>query len=115
MGNIISMELLEDELQAVVQAGGYGSEKEAVGHALEVLLAANQSLRIRTAVEIYQQGKVTLSRAAEIAGLEWEDFQAQLAEKGVPLQVDELPEEVEAGAALIHRLRGHFHSGRHFC
>jgi predicted HTH domain antitoxin len=56
-------------------------------------------------VELYRQSKVTLSRAAEIAGLEVETFKERLAEQGVPIPVDELPEEVRAGAELIHRLR----------
>ena len=106
MANIVSPELLEDELQAVVRAGGYRSEEEAVRHALEVLLAANPHLRTQTAVELYRQGKVTLSRAAEIAQLELETFKEKLAEKDLPMEVDETPDDVRAGADLIHRLRG---------
>ena len=105
MANLLSLELLEDELRALVRAGDYRSKEEAIGHALEVLLAANPQLRLNTAVELYRQGKVTLSRAAEIAGLEWETFKERLAEQNVPIAVDESPEEVRAGADLIHRLR----------
>ncbi len=105
MANIVSPELLEDELQAVVRAGGYRSEEEAVRHALEVLLAANPHLRIQTAIELYRWGKVTLSRAAEIAQLELETFKEQLAEKDLPIGVDEEPNEVHIGADLIHHLR----------
>jgi hypothetical protein len=53
MSKIVSLELFEDELRAVVRVGGYKSKK-AVGHALEVLLTANPDLRIRTAVELYR-------------------------------------------------------------
>ena len=105
MTSIISLELLEDELMAVVQAGDYTSKEEAIGHALEVLLAANVPLRINTAVELYRQEKVTLTRAAEIAGLELETFKARLAVQRVPIYVDEPPEEVRTGAELIHRRR----------
>jgi hypothetical protein len=63
VANIISLELLEDELKAVVQAGKYRSQEEAVGHALEVLLVANSPLRLNTAVELYRRNRVTLSRA----------------------------------------------------
>lgn len=105
IANITSPELLEDELKAVVQAGDYRSEKEVVRHALEVLLAANSHLRVDTAVELYREGKVTLARAAEIAQLEWEAFKERLAAKDVPIRVDEPPDEVRAGAAMIHRLR----------
>lgn len=105
MAKIVSLELLEDELRAVVRAGGYRSRKEAVGHALEVLLTANPHLRMSTAVELYHRRKVTLSRAAEVAGMELEAFKERLAKEGVPLRVDESPEEVRVGADLIHRLR----------
>jgi predicted HTH domain antitoxin len=105
MANLINLEFLEDELKAVVQAGAYPSKEEAIRHALEVLLAANPDLRINTAIELYRQSKVTLLRAAEIAGLELEAFKEHLAKQDVPILVDELPEEVHAGAGLIHRLR----------
>jgi predicted HTH domain antitoxin len=105
MANIISLALLQDELGAVVQAGKYKSKEEAIGHALEVLLAANPPLRVKTAVELYRREKVTLTRAAEIAGLELETFKERLAERGVPIHIDEPPEEVRAGADLIHRQR----------
>jgi predicted HTH domain antitoxin len=105
MANIITLELLEDELGAVVHAGDYQSKEEAIGHALEVLLAANPPLRINTAVELYCRQKVTLTRAAEIAGLELEMFKERLAERGVSIDIEEPPEDVRAGADLIRRRR----------
>ena len=53
----MNLELLEDELQAVTQAGAYKSKEEAIGHALEVLLAANPPLRVKTAIELYRREK----------------------------------------------------------
>ena len=44
-----------------------------------------------------------LTRAAEIAGLELEAFKEQLAERDVPILVDEPSEEVRVGAELMHR------------
>jgi predicted HTH domain antitoxin len=105
MAPIINVELLEDELKAVVQAGAYKSKEEAIGHALEVLLAAHAPLRINTAVELYRQGTVTLARAAEMAGLELEAFKDRLAEHNVSRPTDETPEEIQAGAERIRRLR----------
>jgi predicted HTH domain antitoxin len=105
MANIISLDLLDDELGAVVRAGDYQSKEEAIGHALEVLLAANPPLRVKTAVELYRRDKVTLARAAEIAGLELETFKERLAEREGPRHIDAPPEEVRAGAELIRRQR----------
>lgn len=101
----MNLALLEDELQAVTQAGAYTSKEEAVAHALAVLLAANPQLRVDTAIELYRREKVTLSRAAEIAGLEWDAFKEQLHERGLATTVEEAPDEVQAGAALIRRIR----------
>jgi predicted HTH domain antitoxin len=102
MANSISLELLEDELKAVVQAGNYRSQEEAIGHALEVLLAAHPPLRLNTAVELYRRSRVTLSRAAEIAGVEVETFKTRLAEHGVSIPVDESPEEVRVCGGGVH-------------
>jgi predicted HTH domain antitoxin len=102
---MIALALLEDELTAVVHAGAYTSREEAIGHTLEVLLAAHPPLRINTAVELYRLGKVTLTRAAEIAGLELEALKEQLARRAVPMLVDEPSEEIRAGAELIHHQR----------
>lgn len=98
-------ELLEDELNAVVRAGAYRSKEEAIGHALEVLLTANPQLRLHTALELYRQRKVTLSRAAEIAGLELETFKERLADQALTIPVEEEAEEVDAGVAQLRRLR----------
>ena len=105
MAHTINLESLEDELKAVVKAGAYSSREEAIRHALEVLLTANPHLRVNTGVELYRHNQVTLSRAAEIAGLEVEAFKERLTEQAVQIVVDESSEEVRAGADLIHRLR----------
>jgi predicted HTH domain antitoxin len=104
MVDVISSDLLEDELKAVMQAGNYGSKEEAIGHALKVLLVANPRLRIDTAVELYRRNRVTLMRATEIAGLEMETFKQQLAEQHVLIAVDEPADEIHVGVNLIHRL-----------
>jgi predicted HTH domain antitoxin len=105
MADILSLDLLEDELNAIMQAGGYRSREDTVVHALEVLLAANPQLRVSTAIELYRKGGVTLSRAVENSGLESESFKDKLVERDVPFRVDEPPEEIRAGAELIGHLR----------
>ena len=105
MNQIVTLDLLEDELAAIVYAGNYSSEKEAVRHALEVLLAANPSLRLNTSIELYRRGKVTLARAVEIAQMEREAFKDELATKGIALLIDESPDDIQMGANLIHRLQ----------
>ena len=105
LDNIVTLDLLEDELAAVVYVGNYASEKEAVRHALAVLLTANPSLRLNTAIELYRRGNVTFARAVEIAQMEREAFKDELATKGVALLIDESPEDIQLGANLMQRLR----------
>jgi predicted HTH domain antitoxin len=102
---IVTLELLEDELNAITRAGGYRSQEDAVVHALDVLLSANPQLRVSTALELYRQDLVTIARAVEISGLETESFKDALSERDIPLRVDETPEEIRAGTELIGQLR----------
>lgn len=105
LNQIVTLDLLEDELAAIVAVGHYRSTQEAIRHALEVLLAANPELRLNTAIELYRLGKVTLARASEIAQMEREAFKDELARKGVTRFIDESAEDFQSGANLIHRLR----------
>jgi predicted HTH domain antitoxin len=104
--SIVTEELLDKELKAILKAGGYGSKKAVVGHALEVLLAANPTLRLAMAVELYRGGEVTLSRASEIGGLDVESFKDHLAEKGVERIVEVAREEIIEGTNRIRKYRG---------
>ena len=103
--SIVTEELMDKELKAILKAGGYGSKKAVVGHALEVLLAANPSLRLAMAAELYRTGEVTLSRASEIGGLDMESFKDHLTEKGVERIVEVSKEEIAKGAERIRTYR----------
>ena len=104
--SIVTEDLLDKELKAILKAGGYGSEKAVVGHALEVLLAANPPLRLAMAVELYRTGEVTLERALEIGGLDVEAFKDHLAEKGIDRVVDASQKEIAEGVDRIKKYRG---------
>ena len=102
---IVTEDLIDKELKALFKTGGYRSEKAAVGHALEVLLAANPTLRLGVAGELYGTGEVTLARAAEIGGISVEVFKDYLHKRGMGHTVDFSKEEVLAGAGWIDRYR----------
>ena len=103
--NIVTEDLMDKELKAILKAGGYKSEKAVVEHALEVLLTANRALRLAAAVELCLGGEVTLARASEIGGVSTEAFKDHLAEKGVD-RVFEVPdEEIIEGSNHIDRFR----------
>src|SRR5260370_2702778 len=61
--------LLDRELLAMVRSGMFRSQAEAVQEALGTFFAAKPQYRLEAALEIYRSGEVSLSRAAEVAGL----------------------------------------------
>ena len=90
----------DDIIEAGGRIGSYRSEDEFVRDAIDTLLAANKNLRIDLAVDLYEQEKVSLGRAAEIASLDYETLKKELAERAVeirrgPESVDELENESE--------------------
>lgn len=101
MSTLLDSKRLDEELEAIVRAGAYPSKDEAVRHALEVLLLANPPLRLKTAIELYRSGKVTLARGAEIAGVGHEAFKEALTEAGIERIIDVEPDEVRSGARAI--------------
>ena len=92
--------MLETADELLVRAGRYSSREDLIGDALRALLRAKPELRSDLAVELYRTGRVSLSRAAEVCGMNLEDFKELLKEKGVKIKVpsipaDEVDEEVE--------------------
>ena len=103
--NIVTEDLMDKELKAIIKAGGYRSEQAVVGHALEVLLTANPSLRLAAAVELYRIGEVTLARASEIGGTSMEAFREHLCEQGIDRVIDIPEKEIAESANCIEEFR----------
>ncbi len=79
--------IYEDEIDAVVKAGYYSSKSDVVRDALRLLFDTKANLRLSAAVEMYKEGKVTLSKAAEIAGIDQVSFKQILKDRNVTIQV----------------------------
>ncbi|MFW6194523.1 MAG: UPF0175 family protein [Halobacteriota archaeon] len=84
----------------LVDMGKYSSREELMEDALRALLRTKPELRMDLAIELYKKKEVSLSRAAEICGLNIEDFKELLKERGIKITVpevtsDELDREVE--------------------
>jgi predicted HTH domain antitoxin len=101
----VSLEMLDDDLAALVKAGAYDSEREVIRDALEALLDANPSLRLEMAITLWQQGKITMSRAIEIAHSDRESFRDELAARGVSIVIDGDVEEILKADEKIRRIR----------
>lgn len=84
----------------LVDMGKYSSREELMEDALRALLRTKPELRMDLAIELYKKKEVSLSRAAEICGLNIEDFKELLKERGIKITVpevtsNELDREVE--------------------
>ncbi len=64
---------------------GYRKE-DILRDALNMFLAANKELRERIAMELYKEGKISLGKASEIAGLSYEDMKQLLIKNNIILR-----------------------------
>ncbi len=98
--------LLEDQINGLIEAGYYPNRSELMMDALRYLFSKRLDLRLASAVELYQERKVTLSRAAEMAGMVSEEFKDVLVEKGLKIKVESLSdEEFNEGLKIIKDIR----------
>lgn len=49
--------------------------------------------RIRTTIELYKKGKISLMRAAKLAEMDLESYKEELKERGVNIDTREGPED----------------------
>jgi len=95
------------KLQTIINVGTWQTEEEVLSEALDALLSSRPELRWDVAMELYLQDKVTLSRAAEIAGMNLWQFRDHLRARGIEILV---PEETEEDLdAMITSERSHRH------
>ena len=88
------MTIQATELGALVKAGVFRSESEAMDEALRLLFVTQPQLKIEASVQMYQAGEVTLGRASEIAGLTRWEFESLLADRGIEIVVTSEPAQV---------------------
>ncbi len=74
---------IEKEIEALIRAGYYSSKSEAIKDAFRTLLDTKPALKLASAIELYKAHEVSLARAAEIAGMNIEDFKHILLDRGV--------------------------------
>ena len=111
------MELLEyketndkSNLKALIDLGIYKSEEEFIHDALKNLLQ-NKEIRLKLALHRYQTEEISIGKAAEIAGLCWEDMRDELMENGItpelgPENIDEAKKEYLTAKRTLERIRG---------
>ena len=91
------MKTMLDELNEIlVSLRKYPNKEELIKDALRALIRAKPGLKIDVAIELYKKKEVSLSRAAEICGLNIEDFKETLKERNIKISVPSIPiEEID--------------------
>jgi len=82
---------IEKKVKALVDAGCYSSESEVIKEAIASLFRENIELKIAVAIELYKKGEVSLSKAAEIAGMTTIEFKEILGKRGVIREIEARP------------------------
>lgn len=74
---------VDENVELLREAGAYEDDAAVIEDALRTLLRTKPGLRAELAVEKYRSERVSLNRAAEIAGLSPTEFRELLHERGV--------------------------------
>lgn len=82
---------LERKVKALVSGGYYSSKIEVIKDAVKSLFRENVELNINAAIELYRKGEVSLSKAAEIAGVTTIEFKEILAKRGFTREIEARP------------------------
>lgn len=83
----------EEEINSLIRTRSYASKDEVVSDALRALLVLKPGLKIEMAVDLYKTDKVSLWRAADIAGMSLEEFKELLASRSIKIEVGGSEEE----------------------
>jgi predicted HTH domain antitoxin len=82
-----------DEIDALVRSEIYESREDIIADALRALLSMRPGLRIEIAIDLYRNDRVSLWKAAEIAGLCLEEFKDLLASRSIKIEIGGTEEE----------------------
>ena len=83
MADIQMPPMLEKKIHALIEAKYYPSISEAVKDAFRT----KPALKIISAIQLYTNNEVSISKAAEITGVSIEEFKEILASRGVKREI----------------------------
>jgi len=99
--------IYEKEIKAVISAGYYSNKSEVVRDALRSLFESRTQLRMAASVELYKEGEVSLSKAAELADITTFEFKDVLRDRGIKIMAPEKSKkELERQVRKIGKIRG---------
>ncbi len=84
---------IKRKVKALVDAGYYSSESEVIKNAVISLFRENTELNVTVAIELYKKGEVSLSKAAEIAGMTTIEFKDIIGGRRFTREIEARPAE----------------------
>lgn len=75
----------EEEINSLIRTSCYASKEELISDAIRALLLQKPELKIEIATDLYKNGKVSLWKAADIAGKSPEEFKEHLAKRSISM------------------------------
>jgi len=97
---LMEADMIKEGIDSLIRAGYYESRDKLLDDAFRTMLEVRPILKTEMVVELYKTEKISLSRAAEIAGMPTESFKNILEQRGVkrivkPPSGDKIKKEVE--------------------
>ena len=91
----------ETELNYLIRAGIYKSKEEGISEAVRTLLQIHPRYKIEIGIQSYQNEPISLGKAAEIAGVCWEEMREIMVNREIPLRlgpstIEEVEKEIKA-------------------
>ena len=75
------------EIEYLLKIGAYRTEGEVLKDALRQLLLSRPGYRIDIAVRLHADGKISLGKAAELAGISFDEMKEVLVQRGIELKL----------------------------
>ena len=75
--------MMKMEISAIPKTGYYDSSSEFLRDAIRSLLRERNEIRIAIASVLYKEKKISLGKAVEISGTNYDEMKKLLAEKGI--------------------------------
>jgi predicted HTH domain antitoxin len=97
--------LLEDEIDALIGAGYYANKSDVLKDAVRTLLDNRSNLKLAASVEMYKKGKVSLEKAAELAGMGTIEFKEVLINKGIERYLRADINDMKKSDQVIHKMK----------
>ncbi|MBI2075756.1 MAG: UPF0175 family protein [Candidatus Aenigmarchaeota archaeon] len=97
--------LMEDEIEALIDAGYYSSKSDVVKDAIREMLEKNKNMLMAAAIEMYKGGKVSIGRAAEIARTSLPDFKEALKERGIKIVLGHDKKMMKSADRIMKKMR----------